>query len=73
MNINNNKVLKTLGPLAGYLVATLYSYNRPIFHFQESAEILGGHAPASKVLSQLITNGVVTRLSGLKKVILINL
>ena len=57
-----NDNLKTLGPLAGRLVATLYSRNRPLFHFQEVAEILGGRAPASKVLSQLINNGIVTRL-----------
>jgi len=62
MHANNNSLLKTLGPLAGRLVATLYNNNRPIFHFKEAAEILGGRAPASKVLSQLINNGVVTRL-----------
>lgn len=62
MHINDNYPLKTLGPLAGRLVATLYSRNRPIFHFQEAAEILSGRAPASKVLSQLIKNGIVTRL-----------
>jgi predicted transcriptional regulator of viral defense system len=62
MHTNYNDTLKTLGPLAGRLVATLYSRNRPIFHFQEAAEILGGRAPASKVLSQLINNGIVTRL-----------
>jgi len=62
MHTNYNDTLKTVGPLAGRLVATLYSRNRPIFHFQEAAEILGGRAPASKVLSQLINNGIVTRL-----------
>jgi predicted transcriptional regulator of viral defense system len=62
MHTNDNNLLKTLGPLAGRLVATLYSRNRPIFHFQEAAGILGGRAPASKVLSQLINNGIVTRL-----------
>jgi len=62
MNTNYNDISKILGPLAGRLVATLYSYNRPIFHFQEAAEILGGRAPASNVLSQLINNGVATRL-----------
>lgn len=62
MQTNYNKTLKTLGPLAGHLVTTLYSRNRPIFHFQEAAEILGGRAAASKVLSQLINNGIVTRL-----------
>lgn len=61
MHLNYN-VLKTLGPLAGCLVATLYSRNRSIFHFYEAAEILGGRAPASKVLSQLINHGIVTRL-----------
>src|SRR3990167_9726509 len=62
MHTNNNECSKTLGPLAGRLVATLYSRNHSIFHFQEVSEILGGRAPASKVLSQLIKNGVVTRL-----------
>ena len=62
MHTNNNDASKTLGPLAGRLVATLYSRNRPIFHFQEVVEILGGRAPASKILSQLINSGVVTRL-----------
>lgn len=62
MHINNNDPLKTLGPLAARLVATLYSYNRQIFHFREAEQILGGRAPASKVLGQLINNGIVTRL-----------
>lgn len=62
MHTNNNYTSKKLGPLAGRLVATLYSRNRPIFHFQEAAGILGSSASASKVLSQLINNGVVTRL-----------
>ncbi|MBI5447908.1 MAG: transcriptional regulator, partial [Gammaproteobacteria bacterium] len=58
--------LKTLGPLAARLIMTLYSRNRQIFHFQEAEEILGGRAPASKVIAQLIKNGVATRLkSGL--------
>jgi predicted transcriptional regulator of viral defense system len=58
----SNYPLKTMGPLAGHLVATLYSRNRPVFHFQEAEEILGGRAPASKALLQLIKNGVATRL-----------
>ena len=62
MHTKNNDSLKTLGPLAGRLITTLYSRNRPVFHSQEAAEILGGRAPASKALSQLIKNGVVTRL-----------
>jgi predicted transcriptional regulator of viral defense system len=62
MHISNNNISKTLGPLAAYLVATLYSHNRQIFHFQEAEEILGKRAPASKVLAQLINNGVATRL-----------
>lgn len=53
---------KTLGHLAGRLVATLYSQNRPVFHFREAEEILGGRPSAAKVLSQLINNGVATRL-----------
>lgn len=62
MHENDNDILKTLGPLAARLVATLYSHNRQIFHFHEAEAILGGRAPASKVLSQLINNGVATRL-----------
>lgn len=62
MHTNNNEILKTLGPAAARLVATLYSHNRPIFHFQEAAEILGGRTPAANALSQLIQNGIATRL-----------
>lgn len=62
MHTNNNEILKTLGPAPARLVATLYSHNRPIFHFQEAAEILGGRTPASNALSQLIHNGIATRL-----------
>ncbi|HSW92977.1 MAG TPA: transcriptional regulator [Gammaproteobacteria bacterium] len=62
MQTKYNSTLKTLGPLAGYLVATLCSRNRFVFHFQEAAEVLGGRAPASRVLAQLIHNGIVTRL-----------
>jgi predicted transcriptional regulator of viral defense system len=62
MHTNYNSPLKTLGGLAARLVATLYTLNRPVFHFQEAAEILGGRAPTSKALSQLINHGVVTRL-----------
>ncbi len=62
MQIDNNDIIKTLGPLAARLVATLYSINRPIFHFAEAEKILGGRGPASKVLSQLINHGVATRL-----------
>src|SRR5579862_6561502 len=62
MHLNDKNTLKTLGSLAGRLITTLYSRNRFIFHFQEAAEILGGRPPASKVLSQLINNGIATRL-----------
>ena len=62
MHMKDNHLLKTIGPLAAHLVTTLYSRSRPIFHFQEAEEIMGGRAPTSKVLSQLINNGVVTRL-----------
>jgi len=62
MNSNNDHLLKTLGPLAARLVATLYSHNRPIFHFQEAEDILNGRATASKVLAQLIRHGVAVRL-----------
>lgn len=66
MHINYDQNIKRLGPLAAQLVATLYSRNREIFHFQEAEEILKGRSPAANVLSQLIHNGVVTRLkSGL--------
>ncbi len=54
--------LKKLGIYAARLVATLYSLNRPLFHFEQAEEILGGRSRASKVLSQLISHGVVTRL-----------
>ena len=62
MHLNDDRLLKTLGPLAAHLVASLYSRNRPIFHSQEVAEILNGRATASKVLAQLIKHGVVVRL-----------
>jgi len=64
MHTKNNDVSKTLGPLAARLITTLYNRHRPIFHFQEAAEILNGRAPASKVLVQAINNGIVTRLKG---------
>ena len=61
---------KTLGPLAARLVVTLYSRNRPVFHFREAEEILGDRAPASKALAQLINHGVVTRLkSGVFRIV----
>ena len=70
MRKNHNDVLKTLGPLAAQLIVTLYNRNRQVFHFQEAEEILKGRAPASNVLSQLISNGVVTRLkSGLFRLV----
>jgi predicted transcriptional regulator of viral defense system len=70
MHTNGNDLLKTLGALAARLVATLYSRNRPIFHFWEAEEILGGRVPAAKVLTQLINNGVVVRLkSGLFRIV----
>ncbi len=62
MHTKDNHSIKALGPQAARLVATLYSHNRPIFHFQEASRILVGRAHASKALSQLINNGVVTRL-----------
>lgn len=62
MHSNNHDNSKTLGPLAGHLIATLYSRNHAIFHFSEASDILGGRAPASSVLAQLINNGVVNRL-----------
>lgn len=62
MNTNYNHTRKTMGRLAARLVTTLYSNNRPIFHLREAEQIVGGRSPASKVLSQLIDNGVATRL-----------
>ncbi len=62
MQIKNNFILKTLSPLGGRLITTLYSYHRPIFHFKEASEILNGRASTSKVLSQLIKHGIVSRL-----------
>ncbi len=58
----NNYQLKSLGGLAAHLIATLYSRNRPIFHFDEAKEILKGRAPAASVLTQLIKHKVITRL-----------
>src|SRR3990167_7961436 len=57
-----NNSLKTLGPISAHLVTTLYDRNRPIFHFQEASDILGGRTPAANALSQLVRNGIVTRL-----------
>jgi predicted transcriptional regulator of viral defense system len=62
MHTKYNKSLKKLGVFAARLVATLYSRNRPLFHFEEAAEILGGRKSANNALSQLINHGVVTRL-----------
>jgi len=59
---SNYDTLKTIGPLAAKLTATLYSRNRPVFHFQEASEILNSRASASKVLAQLTKNGVAIRL-----------
>ena len=68
--ITNNHPQKILGHLAAYLVTTLYSYNRPIFYFQEAAEILGGRIAASRVLAQLIQHGIANRLkSGIFRLI----
>jgi predicted transcriptional regulator of viral defense system len=62
--------LKTLGPLAAQLLATLYSQQRLVFHFQEAAEILGDRAPAAKALAQLVNHGIVSRLkSGVFRII----
>ena len=57
-----DKLLKSIGPQAARLIATLYSRQRHIFHFREAEEILGERAKASKTLTQLIHNGVVMRL-----------
>ncbi|HVY53346.1 MAG TPA: transcriptional regulator [Gammaproteobacteria bacterium] len=62
MHVKGKYLLKVLGPQAAYLVATLYSRNRPIFYLNEAAHILGGREKASKVLAQMINNGVATRL-----------
>lgn len=62
MHIKHNQASKKLGPLGAYLVAKLYDQNRKVFHFSEAANILKNHATAANVLSQLILNGVLTRL-----------
>ncbi len=62
MHKKNNNLIKTMGPSGAHLIMTIYSRNRLVFHLQEAAEILGGHASASKVLSRLIQHGIVTRL-----------
>jgi predicted transcriptional regulator of viral defense system len=70
MHSKDKYIKKTLGPLSAHLIATLYSRNRPLFHFREAAEILGGRAPASKALEQLNKHGIVTRLkSGLFRLV----
>ena len=70
MHIKYKLFPKTLGPLAARLITSLYSHNRPVFHFQEAEEILKGRPAASNVLTQLIHNGVVTRLkSGLFRIV----
>lgn len=67
---SNSNPIKTLGPLAARLIATLYSQHRVVFHFHEAAEILGDRAPAAKALSQLVNHGVVSRLkSGVFRII----
>ncbi len=60
--LNSNEQLKSLGGLAARLIGTLYSRNRPIFHFNEAEEILKGRAAAANVLTQLIKHKVITRL-----------
>lgn len=63
MHKKDNPILKTLSPLSARLVTTLYSRQHDIFCAEEAAEILGGgQARASKILSRLVHNGVVTRL-----------
>ncbi len=62
MNTYYHYPSKTLGTNAAHLVTTLYSQNRPVFHFKEAEKILGSRASASNTLSQLINHGVVMRL-----------
>jgi predicted transcriptional regulator of viral defense system len=62
MQQNNN--LKALSRMAAKVVTTLYSQNRPIFHFQEVEIILGERKSADRVLGQLTKNGIATRLKG---------
>ena len=57
MHTKDNIVKKTLGPLSANLVSTLYSRNRPIFHFKEAAEILGINQPKVSALSKGILSG----------------
>jgi predicted transcriptional regulator of viral defense system len=61
---------KSLSSISGYLIATLYSRNRPIFCLQEAAEILNSYKSATKILFHLTHNGVVSRLkSGLFQIV----
>ena len=60
--MKNHLLLKTLRPGAARLISTLYSHHRPVFHFREAEEILGGRPAASKILSQLTHRGIATRL-----------
>lgn len=62
LHSKHNYPSKKLGPLAAHLISRLYELNRKVFHFSEAANILNSYTTAANVLSQLIFNGVVTRL-----------
>ncbi len=51
-----------MGLHAAHLTASMYNRNHPIFHYQEAVEILKGAARASRVLSQMVEQGIVSRL-----------
>lgn len=53
-----------MGPTAAKVITTLSSSDQPVFHTKDAIKIVGNRATASKVTSQLIKNGVATRLKG---------
>ncbi len=54
--------IKSMGPKAATVVTTLSSTGSSVFHTKDAIQIAGKRAAASKVLTQLTKNGVVTRL-----------
>ena len=63
MKPKNNKLFKTLGPVASRLIAELYERNRPIFSLRDVREITGLRpGPARSFTAKLTSRGVATRL-----------
>ncbi|MCK6480400.1 MAG: type IV toxin-antitoxin system AbiEi family antitoxin domain-containing protein [Planctomycetes bacterium] len=63
MRTKDNNRLKTLGPRAARLVATLHERGRPLFTLKDAAAASGlGMASARSLLRKLVHRGVATRL-----------